>query len=251
MVDCPGSGEALRFLGLTARVDTEHWATACVDYLHHRDDVEPARIGLVGWSLGGYYAPRAAALEKRLALCVAWGGNHDWGAIQKRRLQREGENPVPHYWNHVLWVWGEADLDTFITMAEAVNLDGVVEHIAVPFLIVHGENDRQTRSRTRSTPSTGRSTARNANYGSSPPPRARPSTSASTTFPTSAPSSPTGSPTPSPSSRDRHRPQRPRGRHPQRRQRCSNWGGLFRGEMRDLDERFLTRRTASRLDHDL
>jgi dienelactone hydrolase len=143
MVDCPGSGEALRLQGLTARVSTEDWAAACVDHLVGRDDVDDDRIGLVGWSLGGYYAPRAAAFEKRLALCVAWGANHDWGAVQKRRLQREGENPVPHYWDHVLWVWGETDLDTFIATAEAVNLDGVVEHITVPFLIAHGENDRQ------------------------------------------------------------------------------------------------------------
>jgi dienelactone hydrolase len=143
MVDCPGSGEALRFLGLTARVETEDWAAACVDYLLTRDDVVPAKIGLAGWSLGGYYAPRAAAFEKRLALCVAWGANHDWGAVQKRRLEREGENPVPHYWDHVLWVWGEDDVDAFIKKAEAVNLDGVVEQITVPFLICHGENDRQ------------------------------------------------------------------------------------------------------------
>jgi len=143
MVDCPGSGEALRLHGLTARVETEAWAAACVDYLLTRDDVNPARIGLAGWSLGGFYAPRAAAFEKRLALCVAWGANHDWGAVQKRRLEREGENPVPHYWDHVLWVWGEKDLDTFIENAEAVTLDGVVENITVPFLITHGENDRQ------------------------------------------------------------------------------------------------------------
>jgi dienelactone hydrolase len=143
MVDCPGSGEALRLRGLTARVDTEVWAAACVDHLLERSDVDQGRIGLVGWSLGGYYAPRAAAFEKRLALCVAWGANHNWGAVQKRRLEREGENPVPHYWDHVLWVWGETDLDTFITKAEAVHLDGVVEHITVPFLVTHGANDRQ------------------------------------------------------------------------------------------------------------
>jgi dienelactone hydrolase len=143
MVDCPGSGEALRLQGLTARVSTEDWAAACVDYLLGRDDIDPARVGLVGWSLGGYYAPRAAAFEPRLALCVAWGANHDWGAVQKRRLEREGENPVPHYWDHVLWVWGSPDLDTFIRDAEAVSLDGVVERITVPFLVVHGENDRQ------------------------------------------------------------------------------------------------------------
>jgi dienelactone hydrolase len=143
MVDCPGSGESLRFLGLTSRVETEDWAAACVDYLERRDDVASDRIGVVGWSLGGYYAPRAAAFEKRLALCVAWGANHDWGAVQRRRLDREGENPVPHYWDHVLWVWGHHDVDSFLETAKDVQLDGVVERITVPFLVVHGENDRQ------------------------------------------------------------------------------------------------------------
>jgi len=143
MVDCPGSGEALRFGGLTARVETEDWAAACVDHLLASGDVDPARIGLVGWSLGGYYAPRAAAFEKRLALCVAWGANHNWGEVQLRRLEREGENPVPHYWDHVMWVWGAPDLDSFIKKAADVHLDGVVEQITVPFLIAHGENDRQ------------------------------------------------------------------------------------------------------------
>ncbi|GIM92164.1 alpha/beta hydrolase family protein [Paractinoplanes toevensis] len=143
MVDCPGSGEALRFGGLTARVESEDWAAACVDYLLARGDVDAARIGLVGWSLGGYYAPRAAAFEKRLALCVAWGANHNWGEVQLRRVEREGENPVPHYWDHVMWVWGETDRDAFLKKAANVHLDGVVEKITVPFLIAHGENDRQ------------------------------------------------------------------------------------------------------------
>jgi len=143
MVDCPGSGEALRLQGLVAIPQTEVWAAACVDYLQARQDVDPSRIGLVGWSLGGYYAPRAAAFEKRLALCVAWGANHDWGAVQRRRRDREGERPVPHYWDHVLWVWGESDIEGFLEMADHVRLDGVVDKIDVPFLVLHGENDRQ------------------------------------------------------------------------------------------------------------
>lgn len=143
MVDTPGSGEALRFLGLRARVETEGWARACVDYLETRADVDAERIGLVGWSLGGYYAPRAAAFEKRLRLVVAWGANHNWGEVQKARLDREGENPVPHDWEHVLWVWGEDEVSAFLEKAERVTLDGVVEQITCPFLITHGENDRQ------------------------------------------------------------------------------------------------------------
>jgi pimeloyl-ACP methyl ester carboxylesterase len=151
MLDQPGTGEALRLQGLPARIDTEVWAGAAVDYLETRDDVDAARIGIVGWSLGGYYSPRAAAFEKRLALCVAWGANHNWGAVQRRRKEREGERPVPHYWEHVLWVWGfdtaagddDSGLDAFLDFADDVHLDGVVEHITVPFLIAHGANDRQ------------------------------------------------------------------------------------------------------------
>jgi dienelactone hydrolase len=143
MVDCPGSGEALRLRGLKARIETEGWAAACVDYLESRGDVNADRIGLVGWSLGGYYVPRAAAFEPRLKLIAVWGANHNWGEVQKRRLQREGENPVPHYWEHVLWVWGYDDVDKFIEYAEGVQLSGVVERITCPFLITHGANDRQ------------------------------------------------------------------------------------------------------------
>jgi len=143
MLDQPGTGEALRLQGLIARRESETWASWVVDWLAARDDVDTARMGVVGWSLGGYYAPRVAAFEKRFALCVAWGANHNWGAVQRRRLEREGEHPVPHYWDHVKWVWGYDDLDEFIEFADSIHLDGVVDKITVPFLIVHGENDRQ------------------------------------------------------------------------------------------------------------
>ncbi|WP_460073073.1 alpha/beta hydrolase family protein [Streptomyces sp. YKOK-I1] len=143
MVDQPGTGGALRLNALPAVVETEKWAGACVDHLERRGDVDADRIGIVGWSLGGYYAPRAAAFEKRLKLCVAWGANHDWGEMQRRRLDREGERPVPHYWNHVMWVWGHSDLSEFMKAVEDVTLDGVVERITVPFLVTHGVGDRQ------------------------------------------------------------------------------------------------------------
>ncbi len=143
MVDTPGSGEALRLRGLTAQYNTEEWAAACVDYLETRDDVDTDQIGIVGWSLGGYYAPRAAAFEKRLKLVVAWGANHNWGEVQHARRQREGEHPVPHYWDHVKWVWGTSDIEEFLKTADQVNLNGVVDQITVPFLITHGIRDRQ------------------------------------------------------------------------------------------------------------
>jgi pimeloyl-ACP methyl ester carboxylesterase len=143
IVDQPGVGGALRLNRLPAIVETEIWAGKAVDWLEARADVAPDRIGMLGWSLGGYYAPRAAAFEKRFKLCVAWGANHEWGQVQQRRRRNEGENPVPHYWAHVMWVWGQGNLDDFMALSDHISLTGVVEHIDVPFLVVHGENDRQ------------------------------------------------------------------------------------------------------------
>lgn len=142
-VDQPGSGEALRLHGMTAMVESEVWAGAVLDYLETRIDVQPHAIGVCGWSLGGYFAPRAAAMDDRFKLCVAWGANYDWGEVQKMRLQREGDHPVPHYWDHVQWVWGTPSIDAFMAQAERVTLRSVIDRIRVPILVVHGENDRQ------------------------------------------------------------------------------------------------------------
>jgi dienelactone hydrolase len=91
--------------GLTAQINTEEWASACIDFLEQDVRIDDARIGIVGWSLGGYFAPRATAFEKRLALCVAWGANHNWGKVQRRRVERADDRPAPHYWDHVMWGW--------------------------------------------------------------------------------------------------------------------------------------------------
>ena len=143
VVDQPGTGDALRQRGLTARFDAEHWASRVVDWLETRADVDPRRIGMEGVSLGGYYCPRAVAFEPRFAMGVVWGANHDWRDVQKRRLAREGDLPVPHYWAHVCWVWGARDIDDFMKIAEQVHLDGILDRIHVPFLVTHGEKDSQ------------------------------------------------------------------------------------------------------------
>ncbi|OEO26046.1 hydrolase [Pseudomonas sp. J237] len=143
IIDQPGTGEALRLHNLTARYDTEHWASRVVDWLETRPDVDAKRIGMEGVSLGGYYCPRAVAFEPRFACGVVWGANHDWRDVQKRRLEKEGSFPVPHYWAHVQWVWGAKDMDEFMTIAENVHLDGVLDRIKVPFLVTHGEKDSQ------------------------------------------------------------------------------------------------------------
>ncbi|WP_235871992.1 alpha/beta hydrolase family protein [Pelagimonas phthalicica] len=143
VVDQPGTGDALRLRNLTARYDSEHWASKIVDYLETRADVDPSRIGCEGVSLGGYYCPRAVAFEPRFAMGVIWGANHDWRDVQKRRKEAEGDFPVPHYWSHVRWVFGAETDDEFMEKAEKMHLHGVLDRIKVPFLVTHGKHDSQ------------------------------------------------------------------------------------------------------------
>ena len=80
----PGQGEALRVQHLSARPDYEVPVRAAVDYLLTRPEVDRERIALMGSSLGGYYASRAAAYEPRLKALVSHGVFFDWWATQTK-----------------------------------------------------------------------------------------------------------------------------------------------------------------------
>lgn len=69
--DGPGQGEAE--YDFPIRFDFEVPAAAMIDWAETRGDIDPDRIGLLGASLGGYYAARVAATESRVkaAICNA------------------------------------------------------------------------------------------------------------------------------------------------------------------------------------
>ncbi len=75
--DGPGQGAALVQQGLVMRPDWEAVITPVLDYALTRPDVDPARVALIGLSLGAYLAPRAASAEHRLAACIADCGSFD------------------------------------------------------------------------------------------------------------------------------------------------------------------------------
>ncbi len=142
-VDQPGTGEALRLHDIPATFASEEWASAWVDWLEQQSFVDSQKIGMTGISLGGHYAPRAVAFEPRFASGAVWGANHNWAEVQQKRINREGENPVPHYWNHVFWVFGCKDMEEFLEKSKGMTLNGVMDKIKVPFLVTHGAEDRQ------------------------------------------------------------------------------------------------------------
>ena len=147
ILDGPGNGEAIRFRGLTLHHETERHAGAAYDYLASRIEFDPKRIGIMALSLGGYYAPRAAALDQRFACCISWGAEWDYHTKWKERLERieRGETlslSVP--WQHLLWVFGVKTKKAALKKLEGFTLDGVIQRMQCPYLLVYGEGDQQS-----------------------------------------------------------------------------------------------------------
>jgi dienelactone hydrolase len=143
VMDGPGTGEAIRFRGMPLRYDYEKAGSACIDYLETRVDVDPKRIGIVAISLGGYYAPRCAALEPRFAACIAWGAIWDYHRTWKQRIDASFKASMSVPGHHIMWILGVDTLDAALQKLEPFRLDGVVQRMRCPFLVVHGEDDEQ------------------------------------------------------------------------------------------------------------
>ena len=95
IVDGPGNGESIRFRNLYLRHETERYATPAWEWLAARPEIDAKRIGVMAISLGGYYAPRAAAFEPRYACCIAWGAQWDYQKIWRERFERLARADVP------------------------------------------------------------------------------------------------------------------------------------------------------------
>lgn len=78
LMDGPGQGKVLRLQELYFRPDWEHVITPVIDFLEKDKQVDIKRSILMGWSMGGYLAPRAATVEKRIKLLVANPGVLSW-----------------------------------------------------------------------------------------------------------------------------------------------------------------------------
>ena len=146
IVDGPGNGESVRFRKLPLIAETERYAGAAFDYLAGRREIDARRIGVMAISLGGYYAPRAAALDPRFACCVAWGAQWDYHDIWARRLEALDSGKVLSLSvppEHLMWVLGVDDRAAALKKLEGFRLDGIVQQMKCPFLLLHGAGDEQ------------------------------------------------------------------------------------------------------------
>ena len=87
--DGPGQQSMLFERGGPFRADWEHVITPLVDFLSDRPEVDASKIVLYGASQGGYWAPRAAAFEHRLAAVIADPGVVDVSTSWKDHIPTE------------------------------------------------------------------------------------------------------------------------------------------------------------------
>jgi pimeloyl-ACP methyl ester carboxylesterase len=169
LFDGPGQGEMLYESGIPIRPDWETVVRAVVDFAVQQSNIDPERIALSGWSLGGHLAPRAASGEHRIAALIAdpgtWSiagdfrgliakitgslpdqgvalGDLDDGTIGKLDAFIRKDRGLS--WKVVqrgFWVHGVDNLRDYLRSAEQFTMDERAELIRCPTLVTMAEND--------------------------------------------------------------------------------------------------------------
>ncbi|WP_321508462.1 alpha/beta fold hydrolase [uncultured Methanoregula sp.] len=162
----PGQGVVIRKQEIPFRYDWEKVITPVVDYAVTRPDVDREKIILMGLSMGGYFAPRAAAFEHRLAACIANGGVYDIFGNNARNagLTRNGlleflqtrpdeynrfvyeacAKSTQTHWGvtHGMWVFGVKTPAEFALAQEPCTLKDCAHLIRCPTLVLDVEGEQ-------------------------------------------------------------------------------------------------------------
>jgi len=136
--DGPGQGLA-RLRGHLLRHDWEVVAGAAIDFLEGVEVADAERVAIVGQSLGGLFAVRAAAYEPRLAGAVAWGAQWDIQAQISAKLA-VGGHTIDHLAALFPQMLGVAGTDAALAALAPFRIP-VVDAMHCPVLIVHGAAD--------------------------------------------------------------------------------------------------------------
>ncbi len=131
-LDGPGQGETGYRLPL--RADYEVATTAAIDALSRRHDIDVDRLGVVGVSMGGYYAARSAAFDHRIRAVVTVGGPYESGSRFDTRppISRSAFIEYSH----------AATPEQAREIADRMTLEGVLGDLVQPMLVIFGRLDR-------------------------------------------------------------------------------------------------------------
>lgn len=156
----PGQRGALHLNpGLILRPDYEVPVSAVVDYALARPEIDHERLALIGYSLGGYLAPRAAAFEPRIKACIANSLVVDvdeaWRAAWPAPLRTAPDavfdtifatlsrvNPDIRWgMDHARWSMGIKHPHEFFSAWKPYTLWGLEQRFKCPLLCLFGEDE--------------------------------------------------------------------------------------------------------------
>jgi 2,6-dihydroxypseudooxynicotine hydrolase len=133
-LDGPGQGE-MEF-DYPLRFDYEVPIHSAITYLESRIDVDASRVGLLGVSLGGYFAPRAAAFEPRVSAAIAVAG---WYSMAE--TDPMGRAPLLTRQAFVARLKVEDEAEARAALMK-FDLRDVAEKVRCPLLVIMGRKDR-------------------------------------------------------------------------------------------------------------
>lgn len=163
----PGQGQVIRVQGIHFRPDWENVVSPVVDYALELPYVDEDRIVLIGYSMGGYLAPRAMTGEHRPVSCVANGGVYsmyqsvigtnipnmnqileDEEACQEFdgeiRAMMEEDLFLKWFYNNGMYTFGADSPSEFMRLMQGYTLDGRVRDISCSMLVLDSSGDRLT-----------------------------------------------------------------------------------------------------------
>lgn len=162
----PGQGEVIRTQNIPFRHDWENVVTPVIDYLLERKEqynIDPKKIALMGISMGGYLAARAASFEPRLTACILYngvydgfdsiqsgfpedlskavnGGNADYVNDFLNELMKSDTN-IRFNMMHGMWVAGAKSPFELILGAKKYTVKDLLPNIKCPTLVLEAEKD--------------------------------------------------------------------------------------------------------------
>ena len=134
-IDGPGQGETReRGITCTASNYADAGKLAC-DYLARRPEIDAERIGIMGSSMGSYWAPRVVAEDKRFKACAVSGVCMEPGQYAIFNMSS------PTFKLNYMYMSGYDEEAAFDEFAKTLTLKGVTSRITCPYMVVAGEDD--------------------------------------------------------------------------------------------------------------
>jgi dipeptidyl aminopeptidase/acylaminoacyl peptidase len=130
-VDLPAHGE--NFDGPRLRHNSEWVGVAALEFLAEHPAIDPGRLGVLGGSLGAFFAQRTAAASPLAKACLVYASPFDLGARM--------ECVPPGVIEAFAWAVGASSVGELYAQAQRFHLRDVIEKIKCPLCLVHGTQD--------------------------------------------------------------------------------------------------------------